>query len=142
MGPCTRARNAVSKSRKVDTYKSKKNNNIHQFQSNISSTRNPKIKKTRSCLKKNQEKAEEIKSNTTTTPPLSPVKSYNTNDTQFHCLTPKSEKSRIPEITTCPPAPKKRRIIRSGCSSLKRTPISFYATPELDLFFLFGLPKI
>ncbi|XP_059281395.1 cyclin-dependent protein kinase inhibitor SMR13-like [Lycium ferocissimum] len=64
--------------------------------------------------------------------------------------TPKAEKFRIPDIKTCPPAPKKkRRILFSSSSSssaaacntsLKRSPISFF-TP-LDLDHLFHFEKI
>ncbi|KAM7523414.1 hypothetical protein LguiA_013316 [Lonicera macranthoides] len=50
------------------------------------------------------------------------------------CSTPKAKKFRIPEILTCPPAPKKRRPSTSNCS-LRRNPISFFAPPDLELFF-------
>lgn len=50
------------------------------------------------------------------------------------CSTPKAKKFRIPKILTCPPAPKKRRPAASNCS-LRRNPISFFAPPDLELFF-------
>jgi hypothetical protein len=50
------------------------------------------------------------------------------------CSTPKGQKFRIPEISTCPPAPKKQRVV-SNCS-LKRSPLSFFVPPDLDNFFL------
>lgn len=50
------------------------------------------------------------------------------------CSTPKGQKFRIPESLTCPPAPKKQRVI-SNCSS-KRSPIAFFSPPDLELFFL------
>ncbi|KAL0390812.1 UNVERIFIED_CONTAM: Cyclin-dependent protein kinase inhibitor SMR9 [Sesamum calycinum] len=53
------------------------------------------------------------------------------------CSTPKAERFRIPEIKTCPPAPKKRRMVTS-CSS-SRTSISFFAPPDIELFFNFAL---
>ncbi|CAK9164690.1 unnamed protein product [Ilex paraguariensis] len=56
------------------------------------------------------------------------------------CSTPKAERFRIPEIQTCPPAPKKRRVV-SSCS-LQRTPIAFFAPPDLELFFFFALQDI
>ena len=56
------------------------------------------------------------------------------------CSTPKAERFRIPEILTCPPAPKKPRVV-SNCSLL-RSPISFYAPPELELFFFSTLRDI
>lgn len=48
------------------------------------------------------------------------------------CKTPKGERFRIPEITTCPPAPKKRRLM----SPLQKTPITFFLPPpDVELFF-------
>ncbi|XWS52531.1 hypothetical protein CRYUN_Cryun11dG0078700 [Craigia yunnanensis] len=49
------------------------------------------------------------------------------------CSTPKAQRFRIPKIDTCPPAPKKQRVL-SNCS-LQRTPIAFFAPPDLELFF-------
>uniref|UniRef100_A0A9I9D8H1 Uncharacterized protein n=1 Tax=Cucumis melo TaxID=3656 RepID=A0A9I9D8H1_CUCME len=54
------------------------------------------------------------------------------------CSTPKAERHRIPEILTCPPAPKKPRAV-SDCS-FRRSPIAFFAPPELELFFFVALP--
>ncbi|GAV56928.1 hypothetical protein CFOL_v3_00467 [Cephalotus follicularis] len=56
------------------------------------------------------------------------------------CSTPKAQRFRIPEIETCPPAPKKQRVV-PNCS-LQRTPIAFYAAPDLELFFFFALRDI
>ncbi|XWS71159.1 hypothetical protein CRYUN_Cryun03dG0115300 [Craigia yunnanensis] len=56
------------------------------------------------------------------------------------CSTPKAQRFRIPEMDTCPPAPKKQRAL-SNCS-LQRTPIAFFAPPDLELFFLFALRDI
>ncbi|MED6113229.1 hypothetical protein PIB30_068885 [Stylosanthes scabra] len=57
------------------------------------------------------------------------------------CSTPKGNKFRIPEISTCPPAPKKQRVISSSSSncSLRRSPLSFFSPPDLDLFFFMAL---
>ncbi|KAK4380309.1 hypothetical protein RND71_002171 [Anisodus tanguticus] len=60
-----------------------------------------------------------------------------------YCSTPKAEKFRIPEIKTCPPAPKKkiRRILFSSStcnSSLGRSPVSFFTPLDLELFFHFA----
>ncbi|XP_010545590.1 PREDICTED: uncharacterized protein LOC104817909 [Tarenaya hassleriana] len=52
------------------------------------------------------------------------------------CRTPKARKFRIPEMLTCPPAPKKRRAV-PNCS-LRRRPIAFYAPPDIELFFVFA----
>ncbi|XVF19279.1 hypothetical protein REPUB_Repub11eG0096600 [Reevesia pubescens] len=54
--------------------------------------------------------------------------------------TPKAQRFRIPKINTCPPAPKKQRVL-SNCS-LQRTPIAFFAPPDLELFFFFALGDI
>ncbi|KAK3032974.1 hypothetical protein RJ639_035802 [Escallonia herrerae] len=64
------------------------------------------------------------------------------DDAEFNggCSTPKAQKYRIPEIVTCPPAPKKRRVA-SSCS-LRRSPIAFFAPPDLELFFVFALGDI
>nr|XP_004500201.1 cyclin-dependent protein kinase inhibitor SMR9 [Cicer arietinum] len=56
------------------------------------------------------------------------------------CSTPKGQRFRIPEISTCPPAPKKQRVL-SNCS-LKRSPLSFFVPPDLDHFFLVKLPDV
>ncbi|KAE8735520.1 hypothetical protein F3Y22_tig00000340pilonHSYRG00549 [Hibiscus syriacus] len=50
--------------------------------------------------------------------------------------TPKARRFRIPEIDTCPPAPKKQRVLSNY--SLQRTPIAFFAPPDLELFFFFA----
>ncbi|KAL1332641.1 hypothetical protein HN51_061425 [Arachis hypogaea] len=58
------------------------------------------------------------------------------------CSTPKGEKFRIPEISTCPPAPKKQRVISSSSNcSLRRSPLSFFSPPDLDLFFFIALSR-
>lgn len=56
------------------------------------------------------------------------------------CSTPKAERFRIPEIQTCPPAPRKERII-SNCS-LQRRPIAFFAPPDLELFFFYAIHDV
>ncbi|KAF5937216.1 hypothetical protein HYC85_024722 [Camellia sinensis] len=56
------------------------------------------------------------------------------------CSTPKGQRFQIPEISTCPPAPKKQRVL-SNCS-LRRTPIAFFAPPDLELFFFFALRDV
>lgn len=54
--------------------------------------------------------------------------------------TPKAERFRIPEIVTCPPAPKKQRLMTSSTNpSNCSVPIPFFAPPDLELFFLFAL---
>ncbi|WOH08745.1 hypothetical protein DCAR_0728192 [Daucus carota subsp. sativus] len=55
------------------------------------------------------------------------------------CSTPKGKKFRIPRINKCPPAPMKRRSSTTTMvSSVKRSPISFFSPPDLELFFFFA----
>ncbi|CAH1428938.1 unnamed protein product [Lactuca virosa] len=78
----------------------------------------------------------------------SPVKSCSDNSalkkmdelSSIGCTTPKAQKYQIPEISTCPPAPKKRRLV-SSCT-LRRTPISFFDPPDIELFFASHLASI
>ncbi|GFZ13016.1 RNA-binding (RRM/RBD/RNP motifs) family protein [Actinidia rufa] len=56
------------------------------------------------------------------------------------CSTPRGHRFQIPEILTCPPAPKKRRAL-PNCS-IRRTPIAFFAPPDIEHFFLFALRHI
>ncbi|CAH8301873.1 unnamed protein product [Eruca vesicaria subsp. sativa] len=53
------------------------------------------------------------------------------------CCTPKSKKSRIPEVLKCPPAPKKQRVAQNF--ALRRRQISFFAPPDVELFFVMAL---
>ncbi|CAA0805793.1 Unknown protein [Striga hermonthica] len=58
------------------------------------------------------------------------------------CSTPKAERFRLPETSTCPPAPKKTRRLRLKNCSLKRTgsvSVPFFESPDIDLFFYFAL---
>ncbi|KAJ8751265.1 hypothetical protein K2173_016446 [Erythroxylum novogranatense] len=55
------------------------------------------------------------------------------------CSTPKAQKFRIPEIATCPPAPKKQRFVSNR---LRRRPIAFFAPPDLEAFFFFAFRDI
>lgn len=52
------------------------------------------------------------------------------------CSTPKAQRFKIPEILSCPPAPMKRRAT-TKCSS-KKSPIVFFAPPDIELFFFFA----
>ncbi|MCL7047317.1 hypothetical protein MKW94_009613 [Papaver nudicaule] len=60
------------------------------------------------------------------------------------CLTPKGQKHRIPKIVSCPPAPMKKaaRRLVTNCSSLQRSPISFFTNPDIEVFFFFALHDI
>lgn len=49
------------------------------------------------------------------------------------CSTPKGKRFRIPEVLTCPPAPKKRRVMPNYSS--KKSPIAFFASPDIEFFF-------
>ncbi|XP_044483722.1 cyclin-dependent protein kinase inhibitor SMR13-like [Mangifera indica] len=66
---------------------------------------------------------------------------FDSSSSSSGCSTPRAERYRIPEIVTCPPAPKKQRVV-SNCSSLQRTPIAFFAPPDLELFFFCALRDI
>jgi hypothetical protein len=50
------------------------------------------------------------------------------------CSTPKGRKFRIPEISTCPPAPKKQRMLSNF--SLRRV---IFAPPDLEIFLCVAL---
>ncbi|KAL0459196.1 UNVERIFIED_CONTAM: Cyclin-dependent protein kinase inhibitor SMR13 [Sesamum latifolium] len=77
---------------------------------------------------------------TSTTKPSTDVGSV---DNISACSTPKGRRFRIPEIKTCPPAPKKRRVFTAaGCNSLRRTPVAFFAHPDIELFFYLALRGI
>ncbi|KAK7299875.1 hypothetical protein RJT34_10703 [Clitoria ternatea] len=57
------------------------------------------------------------------------------------CSTPKGQKFRIPEISTCPPAPKKPRVL-SNCSLRRSLPLAFFAPPDLEIFFCVALRDV
>lgn len=52
------------------------------------------------------------------------------------CSTPRGKKYMIPKISTCPPAPKKRRLVLNQ----SRAATKFFSHPDLDVFFLFSSP--
>ena len=59
------------------------------------------------------------------------------------CSTPKAQRFRIPEMLSCPPAPKKRRVTSSFVSDSNiRSPIPFFAPPEIELFFFLAFQNI
>nr|POE49926.1 cyclin-dependent protein kinase inhibitor smr13 [Quercus suber] len=81
------------------------------------------------------------------------VESWNINNGQDYnngedisvtvCSTPKAQRFRIPEMLSCPPAPKKRRVTSSFVSDSNiRSPIPFFAPPEIELFFFLALQNI
>ncbi|KAI3507426.1 hypothetical protein L1887_22412 [Cichorium endivia] len=49
------------------------------------------------------------------------------------CTTPKQQESRIPAVTECPPAPRKKSAGRRKKSEQPK--ISYFHPPELDTFF-------
>ncbi|WZZ64297.1 hypothetical protein YC2023_075667 [Brassica napus] len=65
------------------------------------------------------------------------ISSTATSTSPSGCCTPISKKSRIPEMLTCPPAPKKQRVAQNFAS--RRRQISFFAPPDVELFFVFAL---
>ncbi|KAL5719728.1 hypothetical protein ACHQM5_012473 [Ranunculus cassubicifolius] len=54
-----------------------------------------------------------------------------------NCSTPNAKENRIPKIVSCPPAPKKQRVVSSSLCSSLRSPIPFFAVPDVELFFCF-----
>lgn len=59
------------------------------------------------------------------------------------CSTPKAERFRIPKMLSCPPAPKKRRLTSSFVSDSNiRSPITYFAPPEIELFFFLAFQNI
>ncbi|KAM5584571.1 cyclin-dependent protein kinase inhibitor SMR9 [Rosa sericea] len=61
---------------------------------------------------------------------------HDVSATSSPCSTPKAQRYRIPQIVSCPPAPKKQRV-NSNCL-FRRSPIAFFAPPDLELFFYFA----
>ena len=80
-------------------------------------------------------------STVSSSPKLSVTTISSSNSSSNGCSTPKGDKFRIPEVVNCPPAPKKRRVEAPNCS-VRRSPIAFFAPPDLELFFHFALRGI
>ncbi|KAI3682074.1 hypothetical protein L2E82_50222 [Cichorium intybus] len=103
-------------------------------------------RKPRRILKNKQnDKAAEMKEETISSSPVKLCSDHSVSKkmdeiNSIGCTTPKAQKYQIPEILTCPPAPKKRRLV-SSCT-LRRTPISFFDTPDIELFFASHLASI
>ncbi|GFZ18171.1 hypothetical protein Acr_26g0014400 [Actinidia rufa] len=108
----------------------------------MASSRRRRTRKPRRTKYKNEEKPVNLAFKSATSTDDSP-ESCSTESNSFDhvssngCSTPKGPRFQIPRILTCPPAPKKRRVL-SDCS-LKRVPIAFFAPPDIELFFLFAL---
>ncbi|KAL3620394.1 hypothetical protein CASFOL_035306 [Castilleja foliolosa] len=105
-------------------------------------TRSTRKSSRRKTLFKNQPTNTKNQENPTSSPNMSRAdedcKDFENSEEVIMCSTPKAERYRIPEIETCPPAPKKRRMSTNNCS-LKRTSISFFSHPDIELFFNFAL---
>ncbi|KAK9999979.1 hypothetical protein SO802_019582 [Lithocarpus litseifolius] len=121
--------------------------------STTTTTRRPTRKPRRKYFKKklvqpkNQKASRSLPSNSSTTTSFNSKIGDLTSEgvevdqlTSSGCSTPKAQRFKIPEILTCPPAPKKQRVV-SNCS-LQRSPIAFFAPPDLELFFFFALRDI
>ncbi|CAL0307336.1 unnamed protein product [Lupinus luteus] len=92
-----------------------------------------KARRRRRNLKKKQSKKQEISTDISASCIVSEVAEVST---------PKGQKFRIPEVSTCPPAPKKKpRILSSNCS-LRRSPLQLFAPLELEIFFSIALPEV
>ncbi|KAL2231058.1 UNVERIFIED_CONTAM: Cyclin-dependent protein kinase inhibitor SMR13 [Sesamum indicum] len=113
-------------------------------------TRKPSSRRTLFKKKKkhsnNLQTASKIQEPSVVSPATSPTKpstDVENVDSISACSTPKGRRFRIPEIKTCPPAPKKRRVFSAaGCNSLRRTPVAFFAHPDIELFFYLALRGI
>lgn len=135
MGPSSTRRRSTRNSRTRTTLQGKKQE-----------------KKKQPLMKKNKEEKSSTIVNSPCTSPCKEASSLKRSNDEIEnnniCSTPKAERFRIPEIKTCPPAPKKRRISSSSssssssCHSLRRNPVTFFAPPDLDLFFFLALGDI
>lgn len=73
---------------------------------------------------------------------------HNGKDTMVNsagCSTPTAKRYRIPEILSCPSAPKKRRVAAAAaddCLSKRSTSIAFFAPPDIEVFFFSAFQKI
>ncbi|ESW34234.1 hypothetical protein PHAVU_001G135700 [Phaseolus vulgaris] len=63
----------------------------------------------------------------------------NGDDCSSGCATPKAKRFRIPEVLTCPPAPKKRRTLAIPNCSSNRSAVALFASPDIELFFFSAL---
>lgn len=88
---------------------------------------------------------QQLKNNEEVSFDVSPCKSTSLkNDTSNIISTPKAKRFQIPEINTCPPAPKKKRRILFSSSttcnknSLKRSHLSCFTPLDLEIFFNFA----
>ncbi|XVE61165.1 hypothetical protein DITRI_Ditri06bG0017900 [Diplodiscus trichospermus] len=63
---------------------------------------------------------------------------------QTGCSTPKGRRFRIPEILSCPPAPMKPRVAPKLLSrrSSSAMPITFFASPDIELFFFLAFQNV
>ncbi|GFP98787.1 hypothetical protein PHJA_002022600 [Phtheirospermum japonicum] len=92
----------------------------------------------RKTLFKNQPRNSKNQENPTPDMSIANENCKDSENAEEMCSTPKAERYRIPEIETCPPAPKKRRMSTNNFS-LRRTSISFFSHPDIELFFNFAL---
>ncbi|TKY57455.1 hypothetical protein E2542_SST21903 [Spatholobus suberectus] len=93
-------------------------------------------KPARSHFKKQHQESRNFKQEASSTASCSSKKRDMDSDVAV-CSTPKGQKFRIPEVSTCPRAPKKPRVL-SNCS-LRRSPLTFFAPPDLEVFFCVAL---
>ncbi|KAK7277011.1 hypothetical protein RIF29_18160 [Crotalaria pallida] len=84
----------------------------------------------RSHLKKKQSQKQQV-----STTDFSDEVAAEVSTTCSSCSTPKGAKFRIPEVSTCPPAPKKKPRLLSNNCSLRISPAALFAPPDLEIFF-------
>lgn len=79
-------------------------------------------------------------SSSCTDAPLDLQDDTNCTNAAASCSTPKAKRFRIPEPSSCPPAPKKRRVA-PHCSPDKSS-IPFFNPPDLEIFFFMAFRNI
>ncbi|KAI3461103.1 hypothetical protein Pfo_017766 [Paulownia fortunei] len=121
MGPSCRRSTRKSSSRRRTLFKKQPRNSKNQENSSVSPANSPVKPSNDSSKADGSKDFENVEMSSSSA-----------------CSTPKAERFRIPEVKTCPPAPKKRRMVTS-CSLRPRTSIAFFAPPDIELFFNFAL---
>lgn len=72
--------------------------------------------------------------------PLDLQDDTNCTNAAASCSTPKAKRFRIPEPSSCPPAPKKRRV--APHYSPDKSSIPFFNPPDLEIFFFMAFRNI
>ncbi|KDP28357.1 hypothetical protein JCGZ_14128 [Jatropha curcas] len=65
--------------------------------------------------------------------------------TNLDCTTPTAKENKIPDVMTCPPAPKKRKAslaVGDNASNKVMATKEFFDSPVLDVMFDIGINKV